>query len=104
MAKAKKASLNLIDVINKKNVTFGILQDVIFRADVKDIASKENLNFWSEFLKKFDSLGLITKISNNILDKLNTHIKLKHNKEITNDLIHALKAETLLVKAQNIQY
>lgn len=102
MAKAKKASLSLIDVINKKSITFEMLQDIIFRADVKEIASRENLNFWSEFLNKFNSPVLIGKIAGNILDKLNTYKQLHYNKEITNNLIYALKAETLLIQGKNI--
>ncbi len=99
---AKVKSLSLIDLIKQEKTKFGLFQEAIFKTDIKDIASKENSNFWFEFLNKFNSPRLIAKISTTILDKLKTHINLNHNKEITNDLIYALKAETLLIKGQNI--
>ena len=92
-----------------KTGSFKNVQKYIFKTDVNIIASKSNLKFWSEFLEHFPDLIQRAKIAENIIDKISLHEcslsvmgSSVINRNIQNNWINHLKAETLLIQGENI--
>ena len=98
-ALVKKESL--INLMNKEGVSFAEFHDKVVSSNAKDVASKDNLAFWPEFFKRFQTPEQTEIMASSIIAKLSAYETSHKMFKICNSYHFALKAETLLVQGKN---